>query len=337
MSLIVIDPGHGGHDPGAVGSRSKEKDNVLKVALRLKELLESHGHRVVLTRFTDKYLTLSERARIANELGADYFISLHNNAAVNKSASGFETFIYNGNVSQKTKDFQRIVHSAIASKIGIRDRGMKRANFSVLRNTKMVALLIEYAFITNTEDEDLLINKVNNLAQWTCDGIINAVGGKVKESDVVSEPKVQPKPQPKTEPKPKKKTSGNTNIRKFQEWLNKQYNAGLVVDGIYGPRTKKAAIKGLQTELNKQFGARLKVDGIWGPKTRNATVTVRTAAKGNITKLIQGILYCKGYNPKYLDGIFGRATADAVLAFQRDHGLSQDAIVGKRTFERLFA
>lgn len=60
---------------------------------------------------------------------------------------------------------------------------LKRANFSVLRNTKMVALLIEYAFITNTEDEGILINKVNNLAQWTCDGIINVVGGKVKESE----------------------------------------------------------------------------------------------------------------------------------------------------------
>src|SRR5690606_24937173 len=101
---------------------------------------------------------------------------------------------------------------------------------------------------------------------------------------------------------------------KFQEWLNKQYNAGLVVDGIHGPRTKKAAIKGLQTELNKQFGKGLKVDGIWGPKTKAACVNVRTGARGNITKLIQGMLYCKGYNPKYLDGIFGRATADAVLA-----------------------
>jgi hypothetical protein len=146
---------------------------------------------------------------------------------------------------------------------------------------------------------------------------------------------VEPKEQPK--PVQKKKPSGNANIRKFQEWLNKQYNAGLVVDGIHGPRTKKAAIKGLQTELNKQFSKGLKVDGIWGPKTRAACVTVRTGARGNITKLIQGMLYCKGYNPKYLDGIFGRATADSVLSFQRDHGLAQDAIVGKRTFEKLFA
>ena len=170
------------------------------------------------------------------------------------------------------------------------------------------------------------------------DLVTTTCSGKNFRMDELKE-NVKPKKQPKPAPKPvqKKKPSGNANIRKFQEWLNKQYNTGLVVDGIYGIRTKKAAIKGLQTELNKQFSKGLKVDGIWGPKTRNAVVTVRTGAKGNITKLIQGMLYCKGYNPKYLDGIFGRATADSVLAFQRDNKLAQDAIVGKRTFEKLFA
>lgn len=188
MATIALDPGHGGHDPGAIGSKSKEKDNVLKVALELKSLLESYGHKVILTRSTDKYLSLSERARIANNLGADYFISLHNNAAVNKSASGFETFIFNGKVDQKTIEFQKAVHDAIASKIGIRDRGKKRANFAVLRETKMPALLIEYAFITNTEDEKILINKVKSLAQWTCDGVIKIAGGKKKTSEL-SKPK----------------------------------------------------------------------------------------------------------------------------------------------------
>lgn len=176
MSKIFIDAGHGGHDPGALGSRSKEKDNVLKVALRLKVLLESYGHTVRLSRSTDVYLTLSERARLANVWGADYFVSLHNNAAT-ATATGFETFIHNGPVQSKTAGFQNAIHAAIIKEIGIRDRGKKRANFAVLRETKMPAVLIEYAFISNATDESILINEVDKLAQLTADGIVNFVGG----------------------------------------------------------------------------------------------------------------------------------------------------------------
>src|SRR5690625_2263931 len=174
MAKIFIDAGHGGHDPGAVGSRSKEKDNVLKVAKRLKILLESHGHVVIMSRSTDVFIPLSERARMANAWGADYFVSLHNNAAI-ASATGFETFIYNGPVQSKTAGFQNAIHNAIIKGIGIRDRGKKRANFAVLRETRMPAVLIEYAFITNVNDENILINEVEKLAQLTANGIINYV------------------------------------------------------------------------------------------------------------------------------------------------------------------
>jgi len=166
MSKIVIDAGHGGHDPGAVGKRSKEKDNVLNVAKRLKVLLESYGHTVRLSRSTDVFLTLSERARLANNWNADYFVSLHDNAAT-ASATGFETFIHNGPVQSKTTGFQSAIHDAIIKEIGIRDRGKKRANFAVLRETRMPAVLIEYAFISNTNDESILINEVEKLAQLT--------------------------------------------------------------------------------------------------------------------------------------------------------------------------
>src|SRR5690625_2313148 len=122
MAKIFIDPGHGGKDPGAVGSKSKEKDNVLKVAKKLKTLLEGYGHSVKLSRSTDKFLTLSERAQLANGWGADYFLSLHNNSAVNRNASGFETFIYNKTSNPNTIKLQNVVHDAITSKISIRDR-----------------------------------------------------------------------------------------------------------------------------------------------------------------------------------------------------------------------
>ncbi|KAA0941629.1 N-acetylmuramoyl-L-alanine amidase [Sporosarcina sp. ANT_H38] len=175
MAKIKIDPGHGAHDPGALGKDSKEKDNVLKVAIRLKTLLENHGHTVSLTRSTDVFIPLSERAKQANNWGADYFVSLHNNAATS-SATGFETFIHNGPVQSKTIEFQNAVHDAIIQGIGIRDRGKKRADYAVLRDTKMPAVLIEYAFISNDSDERILINEVEMLAQLTANGIVNYAG-----------------------------------------------------------------------------------------------------------------------------------------------------------------
>lgn len=197
MAKVFIDAGHGGHDPGAIGSQSREKDNVLKVANRLKILLESHGHTVRMSRSTDVYITLSERARLANTWGANYFLSLHNNAAT-ASATGFETFIYNGPVQSKTTGFQNAIHAAIIKGIGIRDRGRKRANFAVLRESRMPAVLIEYAFITNANDEKLLMNEVEKLAQLTANGIVNYAGSSKptspkKEVDEMSQqlPKTQ--------------------------------------------------------------------------------------------------------------------------------------------------
>lgn len=186
MSKIYLDPGHGGQDPGAIGIRSKEKDNVLKVGMRLKTLLESYGHTVKMSRSTDVFIALSERARLANVWGADYFVSLHDNAAT-ANVTGFETFIHNGPVQSKTSGFQDAIHNAIIKSIGIQDRGKKRANFAVLRETKMPAVLIEYAFISNTNDERILIDEVEKLAQLTANGIVNHVGG-VKPSTPPSTP-----------------------------------------------------------------------------------------------------------------------------------------------------
>lgn len=195
MSKVFIDPGHGAHDPGAVGKRSQEKDNVLKVGLRLKQLLEAAGHTVKMSRSTDVFLSLGERAQLANAWGADYFVSLHNNAAT-AAATGFETFSYSGSSQKSTNAFQSSIHKAIASSIGIVDRGRKRANFAVLRLTHMPAVLVEYAFISNYSDENILINEVEKMAQLTAQGIINYAGGK---KDVAAAEK--PKPTPAAKPK----------------------------------------------------------------------------------------------------------------------------------------
>ena len=125
-------------------------------------------------------------------------------------------------------------------------------------------------------------------------------------------------------------------IYDIQEWLNRHYNTGLVLDNIYGSKTKAALIKGLQTELNTQYSKGLVVDGIWGTNTYNACINVKEGAEGNITMLIQMALFIKGYNLS-MDKKFGADTTSKVKEFQKGKELSVDGIVGKNTFKALFA
>lgn len=125
------------------------------------------------------------------------------------------------------------------------------------------------------------------------------------------------------------------NIAKIQATLNDRYGLNIAVDNIYGNETRKALVKGLQTELNKQYHRGLIVDGIFGANTYNACINVRIGAEGNITYLIQAMLVCHSFDID-ADGIFGPATEMAVIDFQSRNGLSQDGIVGKNTFNKLF-
>lgn len=126
-------------------------------------------------------------------------------------------------------------------------------------------------------------------------------------------------------------------IKLFQSWLNNSYKVGIKIDGLYGPKTRKAAIKGLQFELNKQYNRDISVDGIWGPKTKSASVVVSINAKGSLVKIIQGMLYCFKLNPKGFDGIFGSGCELAVKRFQEKNSLKVDGKVGPNTFEKLFS
>lgn len=133
---------------------------------------------------------------------------------------------------------------------------------------------------------------------------------------------------PASEPQ-KQASSANGSIAEVQRWL------GCEDDGIYGPDTKRHLVRKLQQELNAQFGAGLADDGYWGPKTRAACVNVRRGARGNITRVLQGALICHGYNTGGFDGVFGGKTYDAVRAYQKSVGLSDDGVAGKKTFGSL--
>jgi N-acetylmuramoyl-L-alanine amidase len=172
MVRIFIDPGHGGNDPGAVGNGLKEKDLTLKIAKKIKSKLTNYENvQVKLSRENDTYLTLSERAKMANDWGADIFISIHINAG---GGIGFESYIYNGSVSSSTIAYQNIIHEEIVKATGWNDRGKKRENYAVLRETKMPAILTENGFIDNTTDANKLKNDsfLDKIAQGHVNGIV---------------------------------------------------------------------------------------------------------------------------------------------------------------------
>ncbi|NEU31971.1 N-acetylmuramoyl-L-alanine amidase [bacterium LRH843] len=171
MVKVFIDPGHGGSDPGAVANGLYEKDLVLTIAKRIRDLLisEFRNIEVRMSRETDRFIELSERARLANAWGADYFVSIHINSG---GGTGFESFIYIGRTSGSVTA-QIVVHDEVMKEIGVVDRGKKSANYSVLRNTSMPSILTETLFIDNQADALKLKNPafLEKAAQGHVNGI----------------------------------------------------------------------------------------------------------------------------------------------------------------------
>lgn len=154
---IVIDPGHGGKDPGAVGPSGIKEANVnLQVALKVAEKLQRAGLSVKLTRTTDVFVDLQPRCDIANSWGADYFVSIHCNAAGTPEARGTETYCYK--LGGKGEVLAKSIQAELIAATGRLNRGVKTANYYVLRRTNMPAVLTELAFISNPEEERLLSN-----------------------------------------------------------------------------------------------------------------------------------------------------------------------------------
>ncbi|NLY43696.1 MAG: N-acetylmuramoyl-L-alanine amidase [Clostridiaceae bacterium] len=159
---LVLDPGHGGKDPGALGRYSLEKDINLSIALKLGEKIAASGIQVILTRKGDQFVDLQSRCDMANQNKADYFISIHCNGAGDPNAHGTETYCYG--TSGKAYPLAQVVQKQMVEFIRSADRGVKIASFHVLRYTNMPAILLEIMFITNPREEEIL----NNI-QWQDD------------------------------------------------------------------------------------------------------------------------------------------------------------------------
>ena len=135
-------------------------------------------------------------------------------------------------------------------------------------------------------------------------------------------------------PAPVPTASGNDNIRAAQQFYNAR-GAGLSIDGIYGPATRKAEIASVQRGCNQAYGSGLAVDGIWGPKTLEAIRTLRSGDNNAAVYSLQAALMAHGYGLGGIDGKFGGNTDNAVRAFQRDASLTVDGLAGKNTFASL--
>ncbi|WP_026486796.1 N-acetylmuramoyl-L-alanine amidase [Caldanaerobius polysaccharolyticus] len=187
--IVCIDAGHGGKDPGAVANGLREKDLTLDISLKLNNLLKNFEISTVLTRDKDIDVGLSQRAAIANSAKADFFISIHINAG---GGSGFESYRHPA-ASQKTATIQEIIHKEIAKLYttkGFVDRGIKTANYAVLRETKMPAILVENLFIDTLKDANFLKEEANRqaIAHAICNGIVQAFGIKAKLEPTAKQP-----------------------------------------------------------------------------------------------------------------------------------------------------
>jgi N-acetylmuramoyl-L-alanine amidase len=196
VSRVVIDPGHGGHDPGAKTKGLTEAELVLDVALRLEHLLSKQdGFEVVLTRRVDTFVPLEERTAIANREGADLFLSIHANASTNSAARGIETYFLNltanpdaemvaarenaassrsmnqlpdivkaialNNKIHESRDFASMIQGSLHTQLqktdaSVRNLGVKQAPFMVLLGATMPSVLAEISFITNKQDAAML-------------------------------------------------------------------------------------------------------------------------------------------------------------------------------------
>jgi N-acetylmuramoyl-L-alanine amidase len=213
VSRIVIDAGHGGHDPGAKGKGVNESELVLDIALRLEKLLQKvQGVEVILTRRTDDFVVLEERPAIANRESADLFLSIHANASRNAQANGIETYFLNfannqsaaavaarenatsalgmgalpdvvkaiarNNKVDESREFANQVQTAMVDKLkgsnkALKDLGVKQAPFVVLIGATMPAVLAEISFVTNPQEARLV--KGNPYRQRIAEALFNAI------------------------------------------------------------------------------------------------------------------------------------------------------------------
>src|SRR5690625_2693606 len=330
MAKIYLDPGHGGSDPGAVANGLKEKDLVLSIAKYARNYLQNNykGVTVRMSCSTDKYLTLTQRANDANSWCADVFVSIHINAG---GGVGYEDYIYDGKVSSNTHKLQDAIHKKVAP-LFTRDRGQKRANFAVVRQTKMPAVLTENGYIDNKTDANFLSRKSNlkKIGEAHAKGIAVYLGLEKGSS------------KPKKNSSSKKKTSSKS--KKSISQMASEVIAGKHGSGHENRRKSlgisKSDYEKVRAEVNKRAGSKSKATKVTKKKYPLPNGVYSRRAHGNkslnAVKQIQRALNAANFKCGSVDGYYGAKTEDAVRRFQKVHdAYNVDGIYGKRTKTRL--
>jgi len=178
---VFIDPGHGGSDPGALGFGYRESDINLQVAKNVESKLKAKGIDVKMSRSSDVFYSLSERAEMANNYGADVFVSIHQNSADNASAKGIETY-YNRN-QVEDKPLSDDIQNQLINQTGASNRGVKNAGFTVLVKSNMTAALVECGFISN----EIEVKNISNSAYQDklATGIANGIESYLKNNVIL--------------------------------------------------------------------------------------------------------------------------------------------------------
>ena len=184
---IFLDPGHGGKDPGAVAAGYREKDIALNIAHMVGMILEEAGAEVRMSRERDVFVCLADRAMMANEWGADLFLSIHCNSAASSAATGTESLVYAEN--GRANDLAGQIADRIGQDLHLTNRGVKvRPELAVLNSTHLDAVLVETAFISNAQDRNKLLIQPEDFAAAIAGAIAGAVqdwsGLKGGEDDV---------------------------------------------------------------------------------------------------------------------------------------------------------
>lgn len=171
---IMLDAGHGGHDPGAIYQGRREKDDTLRMVLELGEILQNNGIDIEYTRTTDVYESPYEKAMEANQAGVDFFISIHRNSyPTDNVVSGVESLIYDlsGIKLQMAENINEQLEA-----VGFVNKGVKaRPNLVVLKRTKMPAVLVELGFINSDTDNQVFDDNFEDIAQAIAEGILDTL------------------------------------------------------------------------------------------------------------------------------------------------------------------
>ena len=184
---VVIDAGHGGSDPGATYGERQEKDDALKLALAVGEILEENGINVEYTRTGDVYNTPFEKAMMGNNANADLFVSIHRDSSITPNTfEGISTLVFKDEGSKSI--IARNINNNL-EKIGFKNNGVSvRPNLVVLKRTKMPAVLVETGFINSDKDNEIFDNNFMSVAKAIADGILESINIKPVSSVNIDKP-----------------------------------------------------------------------------------------------------------------------------------------------------